>query len=620
MNFKNQVTSIVLAGLAVGAVASQDTSIAEQGERPEARRLLEQVPGLRQSPTGILVRFRSGASDNDKASVRAAVRGTRLTKFSLVPGLELIDAPMGTSRAIAALSNNPHVEYAQPDFVVRPTATPNDPMFGSMWNLNNALGPDINGPEAWDIFSGSASFVVAVIDTGTHYNHIDLAANVWTNPGEIPGNGIDDDGNGYRDDVHGWNFYDHNNDPSDQNSHGTHTAGTIGAVGNNGIGVTGINWRCKLMPLKFLGPDGGYTSDAVLAIQYAVRMGVKVSNNSWGGPDYDQAIFDAINAARTSGHLFVAAAGNAGTNNDYAPFYPAAYNLDNVIAVAASDSSDNRAGFSNYGATSVDLGAPGVDILSTTPGDGFGYSSGTSMAAPHVTGVAALLFAKNPGWTYQQVRDRIFSTVKPVASMAGVTRTGGVLDAFAALNIVAPNNPPQLTINSPTSGATVALGATVTFSGTATDQEDGNISARTVWTSSLQGQLGTGASFSRSDLVAGTHSITASVTDNGGITATKTVQLSVQQGVPVAPAMRSVVASGSTITIMWYDNSSNEAGFEVQREQRNRRNWKNTTTIGTTGPNITSIVDQAGTGVWRYRVRALSPAGSSEWSAWMAVK
>jgi subtilisin family serine protease len=620
MNLRFQLSLAALAVLTT-AFAQNTGDAASQGEGPEARRMLEQISDLRQSPTGILVRFRPGTSENDKAAVRASLHAAKRVQFDLVPGLELVETSMGAGRGIAALLKNPHVLYAQPDFVVRPTLLPNDPSFPNMWNLNTLSGKDINAPEAWDLFTGDPNFVIADIDTGAQWDHPDLAANIFTNTREIAGNGVDDDNNGYVDDIHGWNFYGNNNDPSDQNSHGTHTAGTIGAVGNNGMGVTGINWRCKILPLKFLGPDGGYISDAIRALQYAVRMGVKVSNNSYGGPDYDQAFYDAISAARGSGHLFVAAAGNSGTNNDSAPFYPAAFTLDNVISVAATDSSDNRAGFSNYGATSVDLGAPGVGILSTMPGNGFGYSEGTSMAAPHVTGVAALLFAKFPTWTYQQVRDRIFSTVRPASALMGTTKTGGVLDAFAAINVVTQNTAPTVTIASPSAGTTFSQGATVTFSGSATDQEDGNISARLVWTSSLQGQIGAGASFSRSDLIPGTHTVVAVATDNGGLTSSKTVQFTVTMGAPFAPSNPAVVANGDgSATVRWQDNSNNETTFEIEREQRARRYWKYTTTAGTVGANVTSFTDRPGLGNYHYRVRAVNASGASAWTAWVQVK
>ena len=240
--------------------------------------------------------------------------------------------------------------------------------------------------------------MVAIIDTGIDYTHPDLAANIWTNPGEIAGDGIDNDGNGYVDDVHGYDFVNNDGDPMDDHFHGTHTAGTVGAVGNNGVGVTGVNWQVKLMALKFLGASGsGSVSGAVSALEYAVTMGVRLSNNSWGGGGYSQALYDAIKNSQVIGHVFVAAAGNSGVNSDLQPAYPASYDLDNIISVAAIDSSDNLASFSNRGVVTVDLAAPGVAVLSTVLGGGYASYSGTSMATPHVTGAAALALGLSSG-------------------------------------------------------------------------------------------------------------------------------------------------------------------------------------------------------------------------------
>jgi len=399
-------------------------------------------PSAAYVPDSLLVRFQPGATAAEKAQVHTSL-GVRVKhEYSLVSGLENWELPPGlsVSQAQQALQHNPNVLYAEPDYIVSADVTPNDPLWGNLYGIGK-----INAPAAWDTFTGDANFVVAIIDTGIVYNHPDLAANMWHNPGEIAGNGLDDDGNGYIDDVYGWDFANNDSDPFDGHSHGTHTAGTVGAVGNNSVGVAGVNWNVKLAALKFLSDSGsGSTSDAVLAVQYAVREGIKVSNNSWGGGGYSQALYDAINAAKSVGHIFVAAAGNSGTNNDTTPFYPASYNLDNVISVAATDSVDAKASWSNYGLSSVDLGAPGVSIYSTLPG-GYGTMSGTSMACPHVAGVAALVYGYHPGWTYQQVRNSIFNTVRPVSSLSGITVTGGVVNAAAALGATSPPLPTSTT-------------------------------------------------------------------------------------------------------------------------------------------------------------------------------
>ncbi|MFM6602958.1 MAG: S8 family serine peptidase, partial [Microcystis panniformis] len=293
---------------------------------------------------------------------------------------------------------------------------------------------DIDAPEAWDIQTGNPNLVIGVIDTGVDYNHPDLASNIWTNPGEIAGDGIDNDGNGYIDDIHGWDFAYNDNDPSDVHGHGTHISGTIAGKGNNGVGVTGVAWNAKIMPLKFLNDQGsGSTSNAILAINYATAKGVKLTNNSWGGGVYSQALYDAINAAGQAGALFIAAAGNDAKNTDTSPSYPASYDLPNIISVASTTRTDALSSFSNYGLTSVDLGAPGSDIYSLAPGGGYATLSGTSMASPHVTGAAALLWSQNPTWTAQQVKNTLMNTGDPIAALAGKTVSGKRLNVFNAL-------------------------------------------------------------------------------------------------------------------------------------------------------------------------------------------
>ncbi|HNT08898.1 S8 family serine peptidase, partial [Methanoculleus sp.] len=308
--------------------------------------------------------------------------------------------PKGVSvpEAIATYSQNPNVLYAEPNYyrycdgdpdelkhldLPAPAPMsgggggsgriPNDPGFGNLWGLHNTgqaiigingtVGSDIDAPEAWSITTGSQDVIVAVIDTGVMYTHPDLAANIWRNPGEIPDNGIDDDGNGYIDDVCGWDFYSDDNDPGDLNGHGTHCAGTIAAVGNNALGVAGVMWNATIMPLQFLSPDGyGEDADAILAIQYATMMGADIISCSWGGDDDSQALKDAIDATPA---LVVCAAGNDALDSDAVPHYPSSYDCANILAVAASNNTERLAPFSNVGATSVDVAAPGASILST---------------------------------------------------------------------------------------------------------------------------------------------------------------------------------------------------------------------------------------------------------------
>ncbi|HZL91929.1 MAG TPA: S8 family serine peptidase [Pirellulaceae bacterium] len=378
-------------------------------------------------------------------------------------GMVLIKAPSALSYHDLAgvLDDVPGFRYVQPNFAeAQLTSAPEDPLFGELYGLHNTgqdiLGvpgindADIDAPEAWDITTGSNDVIVGVIDTGVDYNHPDLAANIWTNALEAAGAaGVDDDGNGFTDDIHGYDFINGDGDPMDGHSHGTHVSGTIGAVGDNDVGVAGVNWKVKIMALKIF-DDGGFTTDdaIVSAINYAAMMrnrgfNLKLTSNSWGGGPPTDAIRDAIQANRDAGLLFIAAAGNYSQDNDFSPFYPASYDtagdgtpLDNVISVAATDNQDNLAWFSSYGHSSVDLGAPGVSTLSTVPGGGYDYFDGTSMATPHVSGVAALAYSIAGTASYSQIRDCLFNGTDPIPSLDGITVTGGRLNALGTLTCV----------------------------------------------------------------------------------------------------------------------------------------------------------------------------------------
>ena len=407
----------------------------------------------------LLVKFHPGTTAQqartitlaaDAVEVRSFQRPRRLSR-SAIDAWRVVRLRPGANlgKARAALLRNPNVALVEYNYEVRIALTPNDPRFGELWGLHNigqtsgTVDADVDAPEAWDLQTGGNDVVVAVIDTGVDYKHPDLNANIWTNTAEIPGNGIDDDANGYIDDVHGYDFSNNDSDPFDDHGHGTHVAGTIAAVGDNGVGVVGVSWRARIMAVKFLGAGGsGFTSGAVSAVLYAADMGAKVMNNSWGGGGFSQALRDAIATADAAGALFVAAAGNSNGNNDVNPHYPSSYEVPNVLAVAATDHNDAKAGFSSYGAASVDLGAPGVNILSTVPGAGdpccsdpSGYKTlnGTSMATPHVSGAAAVVFAQFPGVTHQQVKQRLMGAVNAIPSLAGKTVTGGRLNLSNSL-------------------------------------------------------------------------------------------------------------------------------------------------------------------------------------------
>ena len=400
----------------------------------------------------------------------------------------------------------------EPDYRLSINLTPNDTYYDQQWGLHNigqdggTPDADIDAPEAWDITTGSSEIIVAVIDSGIDYNHPDLKANMWINPGENPNNNIDDDGNGYKDDIYGANFITlpplvNPGDPLDDNGHGTHVAGIIGAVSNNAEGVAGVNHKVSLMALKFLDSDGdGWISDAAKAIKYAVDKQADVINASWGDNSFSQCLQDAIALANGAGILFVAAAGNTLSDNDMIPVYPASYDVPNVLTVAYTDRNDELGvqavedifgniiitGGSNFGEVSVDLGAPGKAILSTLPvpplsvpplplveplpNGPYNILDGTSMAAPHVAGVAALLLAQNPNLTPQQLKSTLMFSGDPKADLANKTVSGRRLNAYAALNAI--NDSPRLIISDAevVEAADAQLRFTVTMLGVANQE------------------------------------------------------------------------------------------------------------------------------------------------------
>ncbi len=342
------------------------------------------------------------------------------------------------------LKHDSRLAYVEPNFIYHTFESrapgdlvPNDAQFAALWGMKNAgaadsaghagkAGSDIHVTEAWaEGITGSKNVKVAVIDTGVDYTHPDLTENV--------------------DQADGWNFYSNVQDPKDDNMHGTHCSGTIGAVGNNGVGVAGVNWHVTIIPVKFLSAGGSGSLDAaVQAIQWATSKGVQIMSNSWGGGGFSQAMLDAITDAKKHGILFVAAAGNDGSNNDSSPTYPASYAVDNIVAVAATDNTDTIADFSNYGRTTVHVAAPGVNILSTIKDGGYAVLSGTSMATPHVSGIAALLLSANPSLTYAQIKETLIKTSDPVRGLAHKVVAKGRVNVHNALHgIMAPSDGPD---------------------------------------------------------------------------------------------------------------------------------------------------------------------------------
>ena len=408
---------------------------------------------------GILIKFKEGTSDSKKSEVLSKIGGQIreqvLTKMMERKGqkeaVNVISVNVNAIDAVSKAKGMEGVEYAEPNYVYQHHATSNDTYYtnGSLWGMyGSATSPanqyGTNAAAQWAGGStGSNSVYIGIIDEGYMYSHDDLVANAGKNPGEIAGNGVDDDGNGLVDDVYGFDFA--NNDASvfdgASDDHGTHVAGTIGASGGNGKGVAGVVWNVKLLSGKFLGSRGGTTANAIKAVDYftdlKLRQGLNIvaTNNSWGGGGFSQALYDAIARANSAGILFIAAAGNDASNNDATASYPSNYNLANVISVASITNTGALSSFSNYGATHVDLGAPGSGIGSTVPLSSKGkivasYASynGTSMATPHVSGAAALYASKHPGSTASQIRSAILSTVTPTSSLSGKTVTGGRLN------------------------------------------------------------------------------------------------------------------------------------------------------------------------------------------------
>ena len=454
-------------------------------------------------PGELLVSYEAGVSEAEVAHLSGEIGLEPVQSFEAISQgiegeLQLVSIPAGRTDAYQSiLSADPRVRFVEPNYLVEIDVTPSDPLFNELWGLDNSgqtggtIDADIDATEAWNLHTGSTEIVVGVVDTGIDYTHVDLYLNIWLNQGEIPDfNGqrpVDTDGdelvtfydlndsantpftrdfnvNGYIDagdlladprwvdgvdgpdagtfvdDLIGWDFANGDNDPFDDQGHGTHVSGTIGATGDNHSGVTGVSWRTQIMPLKFLTAGGaGTTADAISAIQYATRLGADLTSNSWGGGGFSSGLQNAIVASGQAGMLFVAAAGNEGLDNDFTPSYPASYQLGNIIAVAATDHNDQLATFSNFGSNAVDLGAPGVSVLSTMPNNSYTRLNGTSMATPHVSGAAALAWSARPEASYEEIRTALLEGADAVNGLGGTVATGGRLNALRTLQNVNPN-------------------------------------------------------------------------------------------------------------------------------------------------------------------------------------
>lgn len=502
------------------------------------------TPGARQQPPPeyvpgeLLIQYKSGVGEARRSAARVPHRASRIRRFQAID-IEHLRLPSDANvvDVARAMRANADVLDAQPNFVRRISAAPDDPYFvnGSLWGLLR-----IQAPNAWTTFgTPQNTVVVADLDTGVRYDHPDLAANMWTNPGEIPGNNVDDDNNGYIDDVHGIDTVNHDGNPMDDHGHGTHTSGTIAAVANNGTGVVGVARNVRILACKFLNAAGsGSDAGAAECFNYVVAqknrgVNIRVTNNSWGsarsgGPS--AILQNAMDAAGQAGIVNVCAAGNDNRNNDLVPFDPASFGINSVIAVAASTQTDERAGFSSYGATSVDLAAPGTTIWSTVPG---GYTSlnGTSMAAPHVAGAAALLLGHLPNLSVVDVIDKLKTSVDPLPAWSGVVATGGRLNLERLLQNAGVNHAPTATITQPSGGSSFTAPATIALKATAGD--DGTVTQVQFFANgTLVGTDGTSPyEITWSNVPAGSYSVTAVATDNEGQTGTSTA-VSVQVTVP----------------------------------------------------------------------------------------
>jgi subtilisin family serine protease len=404
------------------------------------------APGLAGPLRGAaLAQYVSSLPPEARAALQR-IRGTAARGFPRLGVLHVQFPPDVTvPQAIETLAADSAVEYAEPNFVMHAVRVPQDPDFSLQWGLKNTgqtggtRDADIDAPQAWTTQRAGAGAVVGLIDTGVDYSHPDLVPSMWTNPQEIAGNLVDDDANGWVDDVHGINTVAGTGNPMDDAGHGTHTAGIIGARGNNSIGVCGVTWKARIMALKFLGSNGsGTLTNAITCIEYALAIKDRqkyprmILSNSWGSYGNSNALFNAIKLARDAGVLFIAAAGNDALNNDSTPFYPASYQLDNIISVGASDKFDHAASFSNFGLLSVHLYAPGVTILSTFPGNQYAYMDGTSMACPHVSGACALIWSANKGLDWVAIKARVLNWVDQKPDLNQCV-TGGRLNLYRSL-------------------------------------------------------------------------------------------------------------------------------------------------------------------------------------------
>ena len=579
------------------------------------------LAGAEYVPDRLLVRFRDPIAASALTLIHADVGATVVKTYDSIDKLQLVRLAPGSDvvQAIEQYRSRPDVLYAEPDWIVHAIDTiPDDTDFDSLWGLHNTgqsggtADADIDAPAAWDLGTGSSDVIVVVIDSGVDYNHQDLAGNMFQNTPDCNTNGVDDDSNGFVDDCYGIDTVNNDSDPIDDNDHGTHVSGTIGAVGNNSVGVTGVNWNVSIMACKFLDSDGsGPTSGAIDCFGYIDTMydaghtNIVASNNSWGGGGFSQALADAIDSNRERGILAIAAAGNDGTDNDLFPSYPSNYFLPNIIAVAATDRNDGIASFSQFGSTSVHIGAPGVAILSTTRNDTYQSFQGTSMATPHVAGVAALMRAQNPTWDWLDIKNRILAGGDNTSAMSDTTVTGKRLNAFGSLtcsnSVVNARLQPLTDTVLRLPGSTVNLASLHINCG----EPNGSVS---VSVSSSEGNStidleddGLGNDLVASDgIYSGTY--TASTATDQSLTFPGGDVVDIPQTRPNTPTSLTVTpASRTEINVSWLDNSSDETNFHLERAPGSTGSWS-----AIAFPSVIAYLDTGLTcnTTYDYRVRA----------------
>jgi hypothetical protein len=580
-------------------------------------------------PGELLVKYRASARTTalEDTQRQRGVSTLRTFESIRVRHLKLPEG-MTVEQALKMYRDDPDVAYAEPNYYRYATAIPDDTFFSRLWGLHNTgqqvkgtggtPDADMDAPEAWDTQTGSSTVLMAVLDTGADWDHEDLSANIWNNDDEAE-NGADSDGNGYIDDIRGWDFVkmpDGDNDPDDDNDpsyHGTHVSGTIGALGDNGIGVTGVNWSVSIMPLKILDANGeGYVSDEIEAINYAVANGAKIINASFSGGTYSPSERDAINSARAAGVLFVAAAGNDGQDNGDIPVYPASYDLDNVIAVAATDQTDDLAWFSNYGATSVDVAAPGVKIYSTKAGNTYQYMDGTSMATPHVAGLAGLIWAENAGFTYDQVKDRILNGVDVLPALTGDILMAGRINANHSIN--PPANEPDGPSNLEALAASTSR-IELNWTDHAFDESGFKIARAAAavgpytHVATVAADVGSYADTGLNDGTSYYYRVLAFNAAGDSVPSEDNATTSL-----AAPSSLSAVAiSSSRNDLSWTDHSSAESGFRIEQKVGSGGTYTEIAVVGTDVEDYSSTgLDDATT--YYYRVRAYKGGLDSEYS------